>query len=232
MAQLGLSEAQQRVLELHLTGMSPQGIANTMQTTEGVVQAQFTRIRNKGYTIVAPRAVASDDVDEEDEDDDFFDADEDDDFDDDFDNEDEDDDAEDSSFGSGLEVLPSADRFMATPVEPPRDRRTEFEVIDEVATSGQAVYNVEQAVDKLRSTFGAQASANDAHPMVLLGVTIQFMKLAGGRLAAHQLIEDVYSALRGLAGTDAPPMPQETTQKSPELKDVLELLHRQLQKMG
>lgn len=227
MAQLGLSEAQQRVLELHLTGMSPQGIANTMQTTEGVVQAQFTRIRNKGYTIVAPGAASSDDVDEEededDEDDDFFDDDEDD---------DDEDDTEDSSFGSGLEVLPSADRFMATPVEPPRDRRTEFEVIDEVATSGQAVYNVEQAVDKLRSTFGAQASANDAHPMVLLGVTIQFMKLAGGRLAAHQLIEDVYSALRGLAGTDAPPMPQETTQKSPELKDVLELLHRQLQKMG
>lgn len=39
---------------------------------------------------------------------------------------------------------------------------------------------------------------SDVHPMVLLGVTIQFVKLCGGRINAHQVIEDVYGALNSM----------------------------------
>jgi hypothetical protein len=45
--------------------------------------------------------------------------------------------------------------------------------------------------------------------MVLLGVTIQFVKLAGGRLSAHQLIEQCYEALRAMVGDGSPKVGQE-----------------------
>jgi hypothetical protein len=53
--------------------------------------------------------------------------------------------------------------------------------------------------------------------MILLGVAIQFTKLAGGRMHAHQLIEDVYEALRAMVGDGEPPVSGET---SPWPKDL------------
>ncbi len=61
----------------------------------------------------------------------------------------------------------------------------------------------------------AGRAVRDIHPMVLLGTTIQYVKLCGGRMIAHQVIEDVYGALRSFVGNVGPdeggealPLPQ------------------------
>jgi len=42
---------------------------------------------------------------------------------------------------------------------------------------------------------GTDTSLESVDPFIKMGVTMQFMKFAGGRLAAHQIIEEVYNAL-------------------------------------
>jgi hypothetical protein len=61
----------------------------------------------------------------------------------------------------------------------------------------------------------AGRAVRDIHPMILMGITIQFVKLCGGRMIAHQVIEDVYGALRSFVGNVQPdeggealPLPQ------------------------
>ena len=75
------------------------------------------------------------------------------------------------------------------------------DVVHEAAKAGPAI-DIPEALQKV----GERAAADrDIHPMILLGVTIQFVKLVGSRIAAHQLIEDVYDALRSMVGDGEPP---------------------------
>ncbi len=72
--------------------------------------------------------------------------------------------------------------------------------------AGEAVYTIpDELVDAARQ----YAQDRDVHPMVLLGVTIQFVKLVGGRLASHQLIEQVYEALRTMVSDGSPKVDEE-----------------------
>lgn len=50
----------------------------------------------------------------------------------------------------------------------------------------------------------AGKAAREVHPMILMGVTIQYVKMCGGRMTAHQVIEDVYAALKSFVGTVIP----------------------------
>jgi hypothetical protein len=71
--------------------------------------------------------------------------------------------------------------------------------------------------------------------MVLLGITIQFVKLVGGRMHAHQLVEDVYEALRVMASDGSPtpegatsPWPRDLEAENAELKNNLMALQQEL----
>lgn len=130
-----LSPAQRDVYEaVEQQGLNPVQAAERLGSTVGVVQAQLTRIRNKGIPI---RGVG-------------------------------------------------ADERRPEPQSPQ-------EVVKEAAAAGVAEYPVDESLQRAAER---AAQGTDVHPMVLLGVTIQFVKLVGGRMTAHQLIEDVYEALR------------------------------------
>lgn len=64
----------------------------------------------------------------------------------------------------------------------------------------------------------------DIHPMALLGCTIQFVKLCGGRMSAHQVIEDAYSALRAICNGSSTPQPGENAETKPMTMTVEERL--------
>ena len=70
------------------------------------------------------------------------------------------------------------------------------EVLKETLAAGPAKYDVESMIQEAQEQGAFGDEERNVHPMILMGVTIQFMKLAGGRLHAHQLIEDVYGAIR------------------------------------
>lgn len=80
----------------------------------------------------------------------------------------------------------------------------EFKIPDEVLAQ------VSEAMDR-----------RDVHPLIMIGTTVQFVRLAGGRISAHQTIEDVYEALRLFNGHGAMgEEPKETTpwSGSPEMR--------------
>jgi len=70
--------------------------------------------------------------------------------------------------------------------------------------AGTAQYEIPP---ELKSIAEKHGEVLDVHPMILLGVTIQFVKLCGGRMHAHQVIEDVYGALRTLVSDATPDKP-------------------------
>jgi hypothetical protein len=80
---------------------------------------------------------------------------------------------------------------------------------------------------KLASQVG-DGEANDVHAMVLLGCTLQFLKLCGGRMHAHQAIEDAYAALQALVQGSAVPVPGKPGQTTVPGSDPLELIQQQL----
>lgn len=69
-------------------------------------------------------------------------------------------------------------------------------VQDLLNKSGRAKYVIP---DELKNAMNEQGELLDVNPMILLGVTIQFVKMCGGRIHAHQVIEDVFSALKSFA---------------------------------
>lgn len=75
-------------------------------------------------------------------------------------------------------------------------------VLEAAANAGPAQYDLEQAAEYFKSL--QEGKPETAHPMVLMGVTIQFMRLCGGRFEAHQTIEDVYAAVRSFTGDSSP----------------------------
>lgn len=135
------------------------------------------------------------------------------------------------------------------PVSPPMDRTyvpnphvqpappnlvepTPEKVIQGASEAGTAEYDIPEA---LRRAGERVAEGNDVHPMVLLGITIQFVKLCGGRMHAHQLVEDVYEALRTMAGDGSPPpegatspWPRDLESENAELKDNMVALQQEL----
>lgn len=73
--------------------------------------------------------------------------------------------------------------------------------MSEAQKAGNAQYEIpEELAQSVRDFVGEK----DVHPMVLLGITIQFVKFVGGRLTAHQLIESVYEALRAMVSDGSP----------------------------
>lgn len=90
------------------------------------------------------------------------------------------------------------------------------DVLRQATQAGDAEYDVEKVIEQVRQQVDPNLNVRDVHPMVLLGVTIQFMKLRGGRMHAHQLIEDVYGALRTMVdGGQMPDVPGATSQTKP-----------------
>lgn len=100
---------------------------------------------------------------------------------------------------------PSRDSEFAT--HAPQPNSSNRQIVDDAARAGQAAYEIPQ---HLREEFQKQfGSETDVHPMVLLGVTIQFVKLVGGRIAAHHLIEQVHDALRAMVSDGTPKVGEE-----------------------
>jgi len=63
--------------------------------------------------------------------------------------------------------------------------------------SGPANYDISAEARKIAEKFKDNVNIE---PMILLGITIQYVKLCGGRINAHKIIEDVYDALRLFSG--------------------------------
>lgn len=96
-----------------------------------------------------------------------------------------------------------------------------------------AVYDVDAAIETAQS----QTNPNDDHlvdvkPIIMIGCAIQFMKFAGGRFAAHQLLEDAYEAIRLQVGD----MPTQSTSEvepwSGEGQSPLDMMKDVVEKMG
>lgn len=122
---------------------------------------------------------------------------------------------------------------------PPRDHvpTTPEGVVEEAAKSGKAEYDVDSIIARLREQC-PNLDERDVHPMILLGTTIQFMRLCGGRMHAHQMIEDVYSAFRLLTGDMefdepkiAPPSVGDLQGGDPAIAQVLDEIKQSLAKL-
>lgn len=76
-------------------------------------------------------------------------------------------------------------------------------VMNEAAGAGPAVYDVEATIKAAQARGELHGDMAAMHPMAIMGITIQFMRLCGGRFHAHQIIEDIYGAVR-LLTADGP----------------------------
>jgi len=160
-----LSEDQREIYDRLMAGQTVEQIAASSGRPVGIIQAQRTRILNRGLSLPGMSATTATTGDS-------------------FVNE--------SPTYSSPSPGPFANSGSRQNVEPTTvDQRSVEKIIDDASMGGSAEYNVEEIVARMQASGGGQQRP-DTHPMVLLGVTIQFMKLAGGRMASHQLIEDVY----------------------------------------
>jgi len=138
--------------------------------------------------------------------------------------------------------LPSPESFSTPPQAAPSQVASErrpapsdpVQIVKEAAQAGEAQY------PDLGSPLMQEAAAKvgqglDVHPMILLGVTVQFVKLVGGRMTAHQVIEDVYEALRTMVGDGGlpddgvtSPWPKDLEAENAALKDQMIALKQEL----
>jgi hypothetical protein len=170
-----LSEAQRQVYDSLVQGRTPEQAATALGTTLGVVNAQMTRIRNKGISLPG-----------------------------------------DPNYRPSTETIrpevPSTHIDPAQVLTPPPGGQAPAKAgptsNEQVAAALQGQALSADQLAQLAARVGGSA-ARDIHPMILLGVTIQYVKLCGGRLTAHQVIEDVYSALRGFTTGSSTPAPGE-----------------------
>lgn len=178
-----LSTSQRQVYDLTQQGQSSSQIANTMGTTLGVIEAQKTRIRNKGIALPGETAPVS-----------------------------------------PATHVPVGHLPKVEPLSPPA--RTGGSDNDRIAEQlrGKALDADElgKLADKVAGT-----TARDIHPMILLGCAIQFVKLCGGRFTAHQVIEDVYGALRAMTGDTSPDAGGQTQPLPATEKERLAFLEEQ-----
>ncbi|MHA1290928.1 MAG: hypothetical protein ACTSPB_26385, partial [Candidatus Thorarchaeota archaeon] len=90
---------------------------------------------------------------------------------------------------------------------------------------GEAEYQIPQgSMEDFQKQFGGEIK--DIHPMVLLGCTIQYVRLVGGRLAAHKIIEEVHSALQAMVNDGSPRMDPEVWTSTKDGEDPRELAAR------
>jgi hypothetical protein len=87
------------------------------------------------------------------------------------------------------------------------------QVVREAEQAGPANYDIEGALKAAMPEM--HDLVRQVHPMIMFGITIQFMKTCGGRIQAHQVIEDVYAALRLFVGDPSP-------DKGGQTEDLLE----------
>lgn len=189
-----LSPSQRQVYDLLQQGQTSDRIAATMGTTLGVIEAQKTRIRNKGITVPGEAAPVS-----------------------------------------PATHVPIGHLPKVEPLDPPT--RSGGSDNDRIAAQlrGKALDADELAklADKV-----AGSTARDIHPMILLGIAIQFVKLCGGRMTAHQVIEDVYGALRAMVGDTSPdaggqtqPLPATEKERLAFLEEQNAMLREQNEKL-
>ena len=69
-------------------------------------------------------------------------------------------------------------------------------VLSEAFEAGEATYDVEKLITEAQQRGDIHGDMAQLHPMAIMGLTIQFMRLCGGRFHAHQIVEDVYGAVR------------------------------------
>lgn len=122
--------------------------------------------------------------------------------------------------------LPSADAVFNQPrpnTPTPVSYSDVGEIIDKAAQAGPAVYNIAEAVERVKHDF-SPSIASDIHPMVLFGIAVQFMRMAGGRLQAHQLIEDVYGTVSDLSTGPSPVVAEQGSNESQELLSKIKQL--------
>ncbi len=74
-------------------------------------------------------------------------------------------------------------------------------IANELRGAGQAL-TADQVAALADQIAGKQTT--DINPMLVMGCTIQFVRFVGGRMVAHQVIEDVYGALRAMCGGTLP----------------------------
>jgi len=96
----------------------------------------------------------------------------------------------------------------------PRGQSGTDQIAQDLDKSG--TFDVDEVVKRLQAAADKHGLENDVHPMLLLGVTIQFCKFVGGRMHAHQLIEDVYTSLQAMVG-DTPYTAQDTKSTQPPM---------------
>lgn len=116
--------------------------------------------------------------------------------------------------GSRVASIKDAMPTSSGPAAPVRDKprapagsSSNAAVLREAQEAGQAEFKIpDHLVKEFQDQFGGKT---DVHPMVLFGVAIQFVKLVGGRLSAHQLIEQVYDALRTMVSDGSPKVGKE-----------------------
>jgi hypothetical protein len=210
-----LSESQQEIYDLLLKGKTPEQVARETGKELGIVNAQITRIKNKGIPVpgdgTTNTPVGS------------------------------------RTFAGGVKVN-DGNPFEGSPLsvsgkdlQPelstrpvPTGGSSNTQIANEL--SGQAISSDELA--KLAAKVGGLV-VKDVHPMILLGIAIQFVKLCGGRMTAHQVIEDVYSALRAFVTDGKPtsgdnfetkPLPQTDQDRIKFLEEQVEGLRSELQR--
>lgn len=163
MAEATLSLAQEKIYNLLQAGKTAEDISKTLDMSLGVVNAQITRIKNKGaIKQEAPNPV---------------------------------------------NVRPQ-DMFKGGSERPASTGGSANDQIAMELGKGGSALTAEKLRELAESVSGKLV--NEVHPMVLMGVTIQFVRLCGGRMTAHQVIEDVYAALRSFTSENGGKVPDDT----------------------
>jgi len=151
-----LSPAQRSIWDLATSGKSRDSIKQELGLSDGILNAQVTRIKNKGLDIVFA-----------------------------------------GNPPANQPPNPPVGKPPGFPKDGVTDDRNDIrDVLDKLDGTGQAVYNIEATIKQAQEQGRVHGPMADLHPMAMFGITIQFMRLAGGRMHAHQVIEDIYGALR------------------------------------
>lgn len=163
-----LTEAQRSIYEGLASGATVERIAQKLGTTPALVNANITRIKNKGFELPKPGS---------------------------------------PKLSVPVTHVETKDLLGSPPEKPVASGGSENDrIAAQLNVSGKAI-----SADELRALADKVAgpSAREVQPFVLMGLTIQYVKLCGGRMTAHQVIEDVYGALRAFAGETGGSVPED-----------------------
>lgn len=159
-----LSDVQRSIYDLLVKGKEPAAIAERLNSTEALVRANMTRIRNKGVALPG-----------------------------------------DDGYSAAVpppNTVPVKEILSKPESKPASSGGTQNDQI--AAMLNQAGKGIDAKELAALADKVAGKAVRDIHPMILLGITIQYVKTCGGRMVAHQVIEDVYGALRSFVGGALP----------------------------